>query len=720
MTDRAPKGAHPAPPRAPQPTDVALMQSLRQAWTLHQQGKLAEAERLYREVLVKAPATTDAMHFLGVLESQRGNVDAGLAWMDRAIAGAPNNAAALYNRANVLAGVGRFADAAAGYDRVVAIKPDHAGAYFARGNTLMSLKRVDEAIASFDRAVQLQPGNVYYLNNRGQALTHAGRLDEALTTLDRAIAIDRNQAEIFLNRGNVLVHLKRYADAVEAYRRAIAIRPDYPESLSGLAYALTELKRHDEAIPVFERLLAIRPDYAYAPGMLIYAKTTACDWTNLDKVTQSAVAGIRAGKRVATPIAIFAVSDSPEVHAQCSRILMRDKHPGSERVLWRGEPYRHAKIRVAYVSADFNAHAVATLAAGMFEHHDRAHFEPIAISHGLDDGSALRARLTRAFDRFIDVRNKSDLEVATLIRQLGADIAVDLTGLTGAGRPGIFKFRCAPVQAQHLGFAGTMAADYYDYIIADRIVIPQESLNQYSEKVVYLPDTYLPNDDRRVRPLRSPTRAQSGLPDTGFVFASFNNSYKFSPAMFDIWMRLLSSIPGSVLWLPQANEAARRSLSREAEARGVPSLRLVFAAYAPREQDHLARLLLADLFLDTLPYNAHTTAADALWMGLPVLTTPGRTFPARVAASLLHAIGLPELIAPSLAEYERLALGLARDPAALKAIRKKLAGAITSAPLFNTARFTSNLEAAYITMRERCERGQKPESFAVAGPLGAT
>jgi protein O-GlcNAc transferase len=781
MTDGAPQGLHPRPPRAPSAAEAALVQKLRQAWSWHQEGRLAEAERLYREVLAQAPGDSDALHFLGLLEAQRGNSAAGLALIERALTIAPNNAAACYNRANILTGGGRLAEALVGFDRVVAIRPDHAGAWhnrgvtlyrlgrhadavasfdqvlrhepnhadalfhrgnalhdlgrndealasharalgvqpnhagalFGRGNALTALKRLDEAIASYDRAAAFAPNNISLLNNRGHALGLAGRHDEALESLDRAIVLDPRQPEMFNNRGNVHAHLKRFSEAAESYRLALTLRADFPEALSGLAYALTELKHHDEAIAVFERLLTLRPDYPYAPGMLIYAKASACDWRGLDAVTEKAVQDIRRGKPIATPIALFAVSDSPADHALSSRIIMADKHPGSANPLWRGEIYRHQRIRVAYISADFNAHAVATLMAGVFEHHDRTRFETIAISHGRDDASALRARIRRAVERFIDVRNKGDLEIASLMKELEVDIAIDLTGLTGSGRPGILKFRPTGIQVQHLGFAGTMGVEYYDYILVDRTVIPEEARVHFRENVVYLPDTYLPNDSRRCPPGNLPARVDLGLPDSGFVFASFNNSYKFSPVMFDIWIRLLHAVEGSVLWLPNGNDAACRNLRREAEARGADAGRIVFAPYMQNEEDHLGRLAAADLFLDTLPYNAHSTAADALWAGLPVLTCPGKAFPGRVCASLLNAVGLPELIAPTLEEYESRAIGLARDPSTRTAIREKLARLREAAPLFDTARFTKNLETAYAMMLERQLKGLAPGPFAV-------
>jgi predicted O-linked N-acetylglucosamine transferase (SPINDLY family) len=783
MTDGAPQGVHPRGQRPQNPGAAALMHKLRQAWTLHQGGRLSEAEPLYREVLRESPSNTDALHFFGLLECQRGNLAAGLASIERAIAAAPGNTGALYNHANILADSGKLAQAVAGYDRVVAMRPDHAGAWynrgvalfhlqrhaealesfdralrlepshaealfnrgnvlhefarheealasyarvltvradhagalFGRGNALVALKRLDEAIASYDRAMMLAPGNVSLLNNRAHALGLAGRHEEALKSLTQAIALDPGRPEMFNNLGNVHAHLKQFDQAADAYRRALALRPDYPEALSGLGYALTESKHHDGAIAAFERLLTLRPDYSYAPGMLIYAKMTACDWQGVDAIAARAIQGIRDGKPIATPIALFAVSDSPADHTECSRIIMADKHPDTANPLWRGEIYAHPRIRVAYISADFNAHAVATLMAGVFEHHDRSRYETIAISHGRDDASPMRARLMRAFDRFIDVRDKTDFEIASLLKQMEIDIAVDLTGLTGSGRPGILKFRSSGLQVQHLGFAGTMGAPYYDYILADRIVIPEKARDRFSEKIVYLPDAYLPNDNRRVKPGKPPSRADCGLPQSGFVFASFNNSYKFSAPVFDIWMRLLRTVEGSVLWLPESNRTARRNLEREAQARGVAHDRIVFAPYAAAEADHLGRLALAGLFLDTLPYNAHTTAADALWAGLPVLTSPGETFPARVAASLLSVMGLPELIAATLEDYEACALRLAREPDTLAAIREKLLRARDASPLFDTARFTRNLETAYAMMLERLRQGLPPGTIEVPG-----
>ena len=764
----------------PRPEVLLAMQKLRQASALHQQGQLAQAEALYREVLAAVPNQSDALHFLGVLEIQRGQPDSGLALIERAIAANPRNVAALYNRGNFLRDRGRLDDALASFDLVIGLKSDHVGAHnnrgvllhdlgrhseaiesynrslalkpdhvdalcnrgaalielrrfeealssydralaiaqdaaahFGRGNALVELGRHVEALSAFDRTLTFSPDDARVHNNRGTALERLNRYEEAIAAFDRAVQYDPRHVVAFNSRANLYIQLKRFSEALASYDLALRLKPDYPEALYGRGYALIELKRHDEAIASFRHLLEIRPSHPYALGMLLHATRTACDWLDDARLVSLAVREVKEGKRSQTPLAFFAVSDSNEDNTRCSKILIGDKFKPPAVTLWRGERYRHQRVRIAYISADFNTHAVATQMVGVFEHHDRTRFETFALSHGLNDNSEMRRRLEQAFDHFIDARNKSDNEIASFVHAEEIDILVDLTGLTGRGRPGVLALRPAGLQVQHLGLAGSMGADFVDYIIADTTVIPESQRQNFSEKAVYLPDTYLPNDSARAVAEKLPSRAEAGLPASGFVFCSFNNSYKFSPAMFDVWMRLLAAVEHSVLWLPEANETARRNLAREAEMRGVLAERLIFAPYVNDPAAHLARLSLGDLFLDTLPYNAHSTASDALWAGLPVLTTPGGSFAGRVAASLLRAAGLPELVAESVQAYEDRALRLAREPALLAELRLKLSRNRTRCPLFDTKQFTRHLEAAYAGMIDRHRRGQPPESFAI-------
>jgi len=762
----------PAPP-------AQAIQALRQAWGLHQQGQLAQAEVLYRDVLKMQPDNSDALHFLGVLESQRGRREAGLALIDRAVAVNPRNTAAFYNRGgilrdmarfeealqsydraialkadhfgalnnrgavlhdlrrysdavasydraialkpddadvycnrgNTLAELGRFEDALQGFDRALTISPDSTAAHFGRGNALANLARLEDSLGSYERALSITPHDAGILNNRGNVLTRMSRHEDAVDSFNRALIADPRYAEAFKNRGDALIHLKRPAEALASYDQALGARPAFAEALYGRAHALSELKRDEEAIAAYRHLLRAYPDHPYGPGMLLHATRTACDWQDHDAFVSEIVRGVREGRQVATPLAFLAVSESEEDNAQCSRILMHDKFKPGSAPLWRGERYRHDRIRLVYLSADFGAHAVATQIAGVFERHDRARFETIAMSYGSNDGSAVRARLERAFERFLDIQGKSDAQVAAQIRAMEADIVVDLTGLTGRSRPGILALRPCGLQVQYLGFAGSLGADYVDYVLADRIVIPERNKHHYAEMVVYLPDSYMPTDSARSLAAK-PSRAEACLPERGFVFCAFNNTYKFSPEVFDLWMRLVLAVD-SVLWLPAVNDAARRNLIREADARGVAAQRLVFAPYVASGADHLARLSVADLFLDTRPYNAHSSASDALWAGVPVVTYRSDTFAGRVSASLLQACGLDELIADSAASYEAIALRLAQNDSAHAELKAKLRSNLRAAPLFDTAGFTRHLEAAYSTMCENHQNGRAPHAFSV-------
>jgi predicted O-linked N-acetylglucosamine transferase (SPINDLY family) len=435
-----------------------------------------------------------------------------------------------------------------------------------------------------------------------------------------------------------------------------------------------------------------------------------CDWRDFDAEVAGLTAALARGVPASPPFPLLATPASPAIQRKAAELYTIGRHPPAAVPLWRGERYARDRIRVGYLSADLHEHATAHLMVGVFERHDRSRFETFAFSFGRDDNSAMRTRLERAFDRFIDVRAMSDQAVAELVRSLEIDIAVDLKGITLGARTGIFARRPAPVAVSYLGYPGTMGAPYIDYVIADRFVIPEDQQGAFSEQVVTLPDSYQPNDTARSVPERTPTRVEAGLPENGFVFCCFNNSYKITPDVFGVWMRLLHAVEGAVLWL--LNGPAVANLRREAAERGIAPERLVFAPRAS-PGEHLARHRLADLFLDTPYCNAHTTASDALWAELPLVTCAGATFASRVAGSLLRAAGLPELVTHSLADYEALALTLARDPVRLAGLRTQLAEGRVRCPLFDTQRITRHIEAAYLTMWERQQRGQPPRGFAV-------
>jgi len=562
-----------------------------------------------------------------------------------------------------------------------------------------------------------EPRNFTAIYRLGFLCGESGRFEEAQSLMGRAIALNPAAADPHFLRGSALMQLARNEEAVACFGHAIALKPEFPEALLNRAASMFRLKQHAQAGEDYARLLGIDPGYPYARGNLLFCRLHGCDWQNFDEEVAAIAASLREGKRVVTPFDAKALSLSPADELRCASIWARDQAPAATMALTGNGPYRHERIRVAYLAEFFGENPVSTLIAGVLECHDRRRFEIVGVALGAGEKSALQDRISRAFDRHVEGAGQGDFELASLLRGMEIDIAVDLMGFTQGCRPGVFAARFAPVQVNYLGYPGTMGAPYVDYILADPIVIPGNDRCHYSEHVVHLPGSYLCGDSARVIGSRTPTRGEAGLPESGFVFASFNNAYKFVPGMFDVWMRILGAVGESVLWLPKSSAAVLANLSREAEARGIDPARLVFAPFVPSPEDHLARLRLADLFLDTLPYNAHSTASDALWSGLPVLTCEGETFAGRVASSLLHAIGIPELVAKSLAEYEARALMLARDGGALARIKAKLAANRGTAALFDTARFTRHLESAYTAMWERNERKLPPEGFAV--PEGA-
>jgi predicted O-linked N-acetylglucosamine transferase (SPINDLY family) len=679
---------------------------------LQELGRYDEAIASYDKALAIRPGDAEAFNNRGSALSKLNRNEEAIASYDKALAIKPDHVQALNNRGNVLQGLGRYDEAIACYDKALGIKLDYPEAHYNRGNALRELKRHEEALASYDRALALKS---YYPNaiiNRGNALRDLKRHEEALASYDRALQLEPNSAGALYNRGNVLRDQKRHQEALASYDRALALKPDYHEALYNRGLALRDLKRHEDAAQSFARLLELAPDYDFAKGELLHTRMLCCDWKHFVSATESIKKDIRAGKQSADPFGYQANSDSPQDLRRCAEIYAAKNYPRSQVILWNGERYKNTKIRIGYVSGEFRQQATSILMTELFELHDKNRFELFAFDNGWDDSSEIRGRINRAFDEIVDLARLGDLEAAATMRQRQIDILVNLNGYFGRARQGVFSHKPCPIQVNYLGFPGTLGADYMDYILADPHVIPPEHVACYTEKVVYLPDTYQVNDSKRGIAVRTPTRAEANLPDTGFVFCCFNNNYKITPEIFDIWMRLLNKVQGSVLWLLEVNAAASRNLRRESELRGVAPERLIFGGMIKLEE-HVARHRLADLFLDTLPYNAHTTASDALFAGLPLVTCQGTTFPGRVAASLLNAIGLPELIAYNLEEYEALALKLATSPAMLADIRAKLARNRTTHPLFDTDRFRRHIESAYITMWERVQRGEPPVSFAV-------
>ena len=678
-------------------------------------GQMEKGMELVRGSLALQPNNPLPHNSIGLALHSAGKRDEALASYDRALAIYPGFAPAHNNRGNVLRELGRPDEALAAYDKALAINPHDAQACYNRAIVLLHLKRWSEALASCDRALAIAPGFAQAHNGRGNALRGLNRPLDALAAFDKAIALNPAFAEAHGNRGNALRDLRRLDDALASYGKVLAINPDNEEAYYNRGQALQDMGRPREALADFKKALAINPGHRYAFGALADAALRLCDWQRMASPANDIDAHVRNESAIIEPLTVLGYSDDAALHLQCARSSIRDEVSTPKFHLWDGKAWRNDRIRIAYLSADFHEHATAWLTAELFEKHDRQRFHVTAISYGADDGSPMRARLVKAFDQFIDVNGKSDADVAQLLRDLQIDIAVDLKGHTQGSRPGILSFRPAPVAVNYLGYPGTMGAPFIDYVIADAIVLPFAQQKFYDEQIVHLPHSYQANDSRREIAQATPSRSEAGLPGGhGFVFCCFNNSRKITRPVFDIWMRLLAAVPGSVLWLLDDNDAATENLKAAARERGIAPARLVFA---PRTglPEHLARHRLADLFLDTLPYNAHTTASDALWAGLPVLTCRGSTFAGRVAASLLHAIGLPELVTDNPQSYEELAVALARDPQRLAALRARLEQNRRTHPLFDTDKFRRDIEKAYLTMWETSQRGDAPKAFAVNG-----
>lgn len=621
---------------------LPVPESLSLAIEHHQAGRMVAAEVIYRQILAVDPDQTDAWHLLGVLALQVGRPEKAIEYIEHAL---------------------RLSGA-------------NAGLYNNLGEAHRALQNLPEAIACYVRALQTEPDFTRAHSNLGQVLEEQGRLDEAIA----------------------------------CYRGTVQLLPNFGAAHYNLGRVLTKLGERMEAVACFERALQLNPDNPARLGDLVHQLQHVCLWSRLRELSQRAVAAVEAAPSsgafdAMSPFAFLALAGTvttAEQQWRCARQWV-DQHPhramrSGQQQLWRRPKVAPARITVGYLSVDFRTHPVAECMVELLERHDRHRFSILGYSYGPDDGSPLRQRVIQAVDQFVDIRDCSAEQAAQRIAEDGVDILVDLTGYTENSRIEILAHRPAPIQVNFLGYPGTTGAPFMDFILVDEFVVPADQQSFFTEKLVHLPGCYLPASGQRQIPKRSPSRAECGLPQEGFVFCSFNNSFKLAPDVFDVWMDLLSEVPGSVLWLAEGNRFMAANLRREAESRGVGAERLVFAPRLPDLSDHLARYRVADLFLDTFPYNAHATAADALWAGCPVLTRAGETFASRVAGSLLRTVGLPELITTSLEQYRAMALRLATEPGLLRAFRIKLESNSKTSPLFDADRFAAGIEQAYLTM----------------------
>lgn len=622
------------------------------------------------------------------------------------------DAESLFSEAVAHHRAGRVQAAVAGYRAVLDAVPTHGHATYNLGVAERGQGRVREAIALWTGLVERESGRVEALLALSRAYRTLGDDPRSLDYASRAADQDPGSADAHNLRSNALRSLGRNREALEALDLALAADPGYALGHANRGHLLSALKRHAEAVQSYRAARNLNPSLPDLTGALLDQQMRCCDWRDFADLQSEVREGVRRGEPVTIPFTFLAHNDDPADQMACVRTHMKVRFPELPAPAWRGETQVHDRIRVAYVSSDFRTHAASQLLAGLLEAHDRSRFEihGYALPPQVDDD--MRRRVAAACDRFTDVSAWSDEAIVAHMREAGVDIAVDLNGFTTFCRPGIFVRRCAPLQINYLGYPGAMGTLTADYILADSVVIPDAESVNYDEKIIRLPFAYQPNDNRRRIADERPTRAEVGLPERGFVFCSFNASYKITPPVFDVWADLLAAVPGSVLWLLGGDPVIEANLRAEAAHRGLDPNRLIFA---PKRAlpEHLARHRLADLFLDTLPVNAHTTASDALWAGLPLVTCAGRSFAARVAASLLRAVGLPELATSSLEAYRDLALALARDPDRLGALRDKLTANLATAPLFDTDRTRRQVEVAFEVAWRRRLAGLEPRSFDV-------
>lgn len=644
----------------------------RQAFDLYQTGRAAEAAALCERLVRDDPGATAAWHMLGVSRLA----------------------------------LGRTAEALDALDRALALDPARAGVLTARAAALVSLERFEEGLSASAAALAADPANPMVLNAQGVALRRLGRPEEALTAYDRALALSPGFVDALCNRGGALSDLGRFDQALAAHDQACAAAPNHSQPLANRAALLMLLGRPAEAALDLERVVALDPRHPRAVGDLLHARRLVCDWRDDAALLAAIRAELEAGRAAVGPFAALSAFDDPALHRVVAGLAAPTAAPTP---VWPPRPPGD-RIRVAYLSADLHDHATARLMAGLLEAHDRERFEIIALSYGPDLGGALRERIDATFERRIDVRRMSDAAVASLARELGVDIVVDLKGYTQDGRPGILAHRAAPVQVSWLGYPGTLAAPYVDYAVADAVVLPPGAEGDWSEAVVRLP-LYQPND-ALAAPEATASRADAGLPDDALVFACLNNPAKITPETFVAWMAILEGAPGAVLWLYEGSPGVAANLRARAEEAGIDPERLIFAAPAPHA-DHLARQGLADLVLDTWPYGAHTTASDALRMGVPLLTLPGKSFASRVGASLLTALGLPELIAPDVQAYVAAAVRLASDRAALQALKTRLDKSLRTSSVFDPVAFARHLEAAFQALHTRARADLSPAGLDI-------
>jgi protein O-GlcNAc transferase len=582
-------------------------------------------------------------------------------------------------------------------ERILLLQPDHFESLLLLSIINYQLGIFDIALKYNDVILKIRPDFLQGYNNRAIILKEIKRFDEALLSINKAIALNQNFPEFYNNQANILKEIKRFDEALLSINKAIALNPNSAEFYNNLGTILQDLRRHQDAILAFEKAININSNIPFVKGRLLHSKMSCCDWNNLDKIYKDIFYEVERGNKSAEPFGYQAICLDENNLKLCAEIYSKKYYPINNNQFKKSVIVNKSKINIAYLCGEFREHATSRLLAEVWENHDKNIFKTFALDNGWDDNSPRRKRIKNSFDEFIDISKLSDDSVVKLIKEKNIHILINLNCFFGLQRNSVFAYRPAQMQINFLGFPGTLGAEYIDYLIADEIVIPLESQRYYSEKIIYIPNSYQPSDTKRVKSNKLFKREQFGLPENAFVFVCFNNSYKITPQIFDIWMKILQSVNKSVLWLIETEAIVCRNLKLEALKRNIDTSRIVFSKRMKLDE-HLLRHDLADLFLDTLPYNAHTTANDSLWAGLPVLTCLGNTFPGRVGASLLNSIGLADLVTFSLEDYKKKAVYFGNNPDELKKIKNKLNKNKFKYPLFNSELYTKNLESIFVKL----------------------
>jgi len=676
-----------------------------------EEDKFNEAIKCYKSALAIKPDYAEAYNNLGIAFKALDKLDQAIESHKNALIAKPDYAEGHNNLGIIFLEVGMLEEAVQSYEKALLINPTYIEVHNNLGVALKDLGRISEALESYKNAIAIKSNYAEAHNNLGITLMDIGKLDEAVSSYKNALTAKPNYAFAHNNLGVALNGLHRLNEAAICFDKALSINPYYAEAHSNRGNLMTDFDKFDEALLSYEQAWELKPDEDYIIGNILHTRMHLCEWDEISNHLKDLTKKINKGKKVIGPFAITALIDSPELQRKATEIYANDKFPISNALPKIGRYPKHKKIRIGYFSADFREHPVSTLTVGLYEKHDRNQFEVFAFSFGPDTNDEMNLRVKTGVDNFYDVRVMSYKDIAMLGRSLELDIAIDLGGFTQNARTGIFAMSVAPIQLSYIGYLGTMGAKYYDYLIADRVIIPEENQQYYSEKIVYLP-SFQANDSKQSDSVTSFKRQDLGLPKEGFVFCCLNNTYKITPTTFDSWAQILANVENSVLLIFASNKSAQINLTKELVHRGIVSSRLIFGKHLLRP-GYLGRYKTADLFLDTQPYNAVTTSSDALRMGLPVLTCLGESFASRIGSSILNAINLPELITTTQEEYEALAIDLATNPKKLKVIKDKLAKNLPSAPLYDTLLFTKHLESAYKAMYGRYHEGLEPEHIYV-------